>query len=166
MVHIHKQLQAQFAERKVVKRYVALLDGELKEEEGMISLPLIPDFLDRPRQKVDKEFGKPAITAYKIIETKNNRTRVHLYPKTGRTHQLRVHCAHVEGFGTPILGDSLYGNSADRLYLHAEYIKFTHPVTGKQVKVIKKQVFKNVIIRRSTTTSPELKLYIIVAFGL
>ncbi|MFI3268519.1 MAG: pseudouridine synthase [Rikenellaceae bacterium] len=138
---VHKNLQAQFADRKVVKRYVALLDGEVKVENGIISLPLCPDLLDRPMQKVDYEDGKTAITAFQVIEYKNNCTRIQFYPKTGRTHQLRVHSAHVNGLGTPILGDNLYGKSSNRLYLHAEYLKFVHPITQKTIKITKSAPF-------------------------
>ena len=102
-----------------------------------ISLPLIADINDRPRQRVDMEHGKPACTLYNIIEVRTadadkRRTLVHLYPKTGRTHQLRVHCAHPLGLACPILGDPLYGTErADRMYLHAAELTFRHPVTGE-----------------------------------
>ena len=102
-----------------------------------ISLPLIADINDRPRQRVDMEHGKPACTLYNIIEVRTadadkRRTLVHLYPKTGRTHQLRVHCAHPSGLDCPILGDPLYGiERADRMYLHAAELTFRHPVTGE-----------------------------------
>ena len=113
-----------------------------------ISLPLIADINDRPRQRVDMEHGKPACTLYNIIEVRTvetnrvgsdktkqaykRRTLVHLYPKTGRTHQLRVHCAHPLGLACPILGDPLYGiERADRMYLHAAELTFRHPVTGE-----------------------------------
>ena len=139
----HKHLQAQFKAKMVRKRYIALLDATLLNRvglpsEGTISLPLCADELDRPRQMVDKNKGKTAITHYKIIgkiplhdSYYSEAVKVELRPETGRTHQLRVHCAHSEGLAYPILGDTLYGKRADRLYLHAEYLAFTHPTTGK-----------------------------------
>ena len=155
---VHQDLQAQFANRSIKKRYVAVLDGiVLSERTGRIELPLCLNPLDRPRQMVSSEHGKEAITEYQIIseseritsESENtfnesNRideserninesrkyTRIVFYPLTGRTHQLRVHAAHPEGLGCPILGDELYGKKADRLYLHAEYIEFRHPIYG------------------------------------
>lgn len=139
----HKHLQAQFKAKMVRKRYVALLDATLLNRvglpsEGTISLPLCADELDRPRQMVDRNKGKTAITHYKIVGKTplhdsyySEAVKVELRPETGRTHQLRVHCAHSEGLACPILGDTLYGKRADRLYLHAEYLAFTHPTTGK-----------------------------------
>lgn len=186
---VHQDLQAQFANRSIKKRYVAVLDGAIIKTEketkpiaekaillaketvstkktakaertgntGRIELPLCLNPLDRPRQMVSSEHGKEAITEYQIIseseritsESENtfnesNRidesersinesrkyTRIVFYPLTGRTHQLRVHAAHPEGLGCPILGDELYGKKADRLYLHAEYIEFRHPIYG------------------------------------
>jgi len=217
---VHRDLQAQFANRSIKKRYVAVLDGVIvqteKEKEtkpiaeettliaeetvstkktakvertdlalentelrpertekvekdkktkrtertgntGRIELPLCLNPLDRPRQMVSREHGKEAITEYQIISeseritsksentfNESNRidelersinesrkyTRIIFYPLTGRTHQLRVHAAHPEGLGCPILGDELYGKKADRLYLHAEYIEFRHPIYG------------------------------------
>lgn len=186
---VHQDLQAQFANRSIKKRYVAVLDGTIIKTEketkpiaekailiaketvltkktakaertgntGRIELPLCLNPLDRPRQMVSSEHGKKAITEYQIIseseritsESENtfnesNRidesersinesrkyTRIIFYPLTGRTHQLRVHAAHPEGLGCPILGDELYGKKADRLYLHAEYIEFRHPIYG------------------------------------
>ena len=139
----HKHLQAQFKAKMVRKRYIALLDATLLNRvglpsEGTISLPLCADELDRPRQMVDRNKGKTAITHYKIVGKTplhdsyySEAVKVELRPETGRTHQLRVHCAHSEGLACPILGDTLYGKRADRLYLHAEYLAFTHPTTGK-----------------------------------
>ena len=139
----HKHLQAQFKAKMVRKRYIALLDATLLNRvglpsEGSISLPLCADAVDRPRQIVDKNKGKTAITHYKIVGKTplhdsyySEAVKVELRPETGRTHQLRVHCAHSEGLACPILGDTLYGKRADRLYLHAEYLAFTHPTTGK-----------------------------------
>ena len=186
---VHQDLQAQFANRSIKKRYVAVLDGAIIKTEketkpiaekailiakntvstkktakaertgstGRIELPLCLNPLDRPRQMVSSEHGKEAITEYQIISeseritsksentfNESNRidelersinesrkyTRIIFYPLTGRTHQLRVHAAHPEGLGCPILGDELYGKKADRLYLHAEYIEFRHPIYG------------------------------------
>jgi len=157
------ELQRQFASRETVKRYEAVLSGvptqnsKLKTQNSStqpsgcleaISLPLIADINDRPRQRVDMKHGKPALTLYNIVEVRavdantavayttkkvdKGRTLIHLYPKTGRTHQLRVHCAHPLGLACPILGDPLYGiERADRMYLHAAELTFRHPVTGE-----------------------------------
>ncbi len=161
--HAYVELQRQFASRETVKRYEAVLSGvptqnsKLKTQNSSaqpsgcleaISLPLIADINDRPRQRVDMEHGKPALTLYNIVEVRavdantavayttkkvdKRRTLVHLYPKTGRTHQLRVHCAHPLGLACPILGDPLYGiERADRMYLHAAELTFRHPVTDE-----------------------------------
>lgn len=130
---IHKNLQQQFTDRSVKKRYIAILDGTIENDKGIINLPLRVDYHNRPRQLVCYKTGKPAITRYEVIERKNNKTKVYLYPETGRTHQLRVHCAFHLGLNTPILGDVLYGTPKDRLYLHAERLQFIHPVTQKRV---------------------------------
>jgi tRNA pseudouridine32 synthase/23S rRNA pseudouridine746 synthase len=127
----HKNLQKQFINRTVEKRYIALLEGILVEKEGEIDLPLRVDLDDRPRQLVCYDYGRPAQTKWQKIEQKNNQTKVYFYPKTGRTHQLRVHSAHVNGLNMPIVGDDLYGKKADRLHLHAESLSFLHPVTSK-----------------------------------
>ena len=197
---VHQDLQAQFANRSIKKRYVAVLDGTIIKTEketkpiaekailiaketvstkktakaertgntGRIELPLCLNPLDRPRQMVSRKHGKEAITEYQIIsesekntsESENtfnesNRidesersinesrkyTRIIFYPLTGRTHQLRVHAAHPEGLGCPILGDELYGKKADRLYLHAEYIEFRHPIYGNILCIQKEADF-------------------------
>ena len=161
----YKQLQRQFENREVKKRYVAMVqtpkhtgpspcppfrEGAITSEadknslpkqggpgwvsQGLISLPLAPDYLDRPRQVVDYEEGKPAVTEYEFIGQEGPYYRVLLTPHTGRTHQLRVHCAHRDGLGMPIVGDDLYGFHSDRLYLHAEYLTFTHPLTGEKME--------------------------------
>jgi len=129
----HKNLQKQFIERTVKKRYIALLDGYLKNHNGSIDLPLRVDLNNRPRQLACNSHGKPAHTNYEVIASENNCTRIYFYPVTGRTHQLRVHAAHHRGLNTPIIGDDLYGKRADRLYLHAEQISFEHPVTKKRL---------------------------------
>lgn len=104
-------------------------------KKGTIDLPLCLNPEDRPRQMVHPHYGKQAITRYEIIGYEGDRTRVHFYPLTGRTHQLRVHAAHPYGLHTPIVGDRLYGTPADRLYLHAEQIEFIHPMTGKRISL-------------------------------
>lgn len=134
-------LQAQFIERTVHKRYVAVLDGVLERDSGDVSLPLRVDLEQRPRQMVDFEHGKPAETHFEVVERANGRTRVHFFPKTGRTHQLRVHSAHAQGLGLPIVGDRLYGRPDRRLLLHAERLEFTHPGTGARVVVEAKAPF-------------------------
>ena len=130
------QLQSQFINRTIKKRYVALLDGLLEKSHGYIDLPLRVDLEDRPRQLVCYEHGKPAQTKWKTIEVKNGKTKVHFYPITGRTHQLRVHASHSLGLYTPIVGDDLYGTKADRLHLHAEYIQFEHPITKEVMEIL------------------------------
>lgn len=149
-----KNLQRQFEAGKVEKEYTALLDTAgngtpdaavgLSETWksaavgcGTISLPLAPDYHDRPRQKVDFKHGKKAVTEYNVIGTGEGWAKVLLRPLTGRTHQLRVHAAHPLGLGSPIKGDRLYGSadSACRLCLHASRIKFRHPVTGLPVEL-------------------------------
>jgi len=132
----YQELQQQFIKHTIQKRYLAVLDGIPEDHiptKGTISLPMRVDPLDRPRQIIDYEHGKEAVTIYEIIRKENGRTRIALYPKTGRTHQLRVHCAHPDGLNCPILGDTLYGQKADRLYLHAESITFVHPTTKEQM---------------------------------
>jgi len=132
---VHQNLQAQFSNRSIKKRYTALLEGIVSDEEGTIDLPLCLNPLDRPRQIVDKEHGKPAITRYRVLARTESQTLVTFYPLTGRTHQLRVHSAHSLGLHCPIKGDELYGSKADRLYLHAEFLEFTHPVSKEKVTI-------------------------------
>ena len=158
----HKMLQSQFIDRTVKKRYTALLDGELASEKnndknkGTIDLPLAGDYLNRPMQKVERgPEGKPAVTHYEILrdskevsqnddlkdQTYRNHgkrkrkrtTRVHFYPVTGRTHQLRVHASHPDGLGVAIVGDDIYGQRSDRLCLHAGFLQIHHPHTGKRM---------------------------------
>lgn len=145
--YIH--LQRQFREHAIYKRYVAMLshpqempmphavgshgasrEGDCDGEWHELSLPLCADSLNRPYQRVDHEHGKEAITRYRFV----TRDRVELCPLTGRTHQLRVHCAHADGLNNPIKGDTLYGKAADRLYLQAVELRFKHPATGKQMR--------------------------------
>lgn len=132
---VHQHLQAQFKNRSIRKRYIALLEGTVVPDKGRIELPLCPNPLDRPRQMVHTGYGKPAITDFEVLERKDNRTRIAFYPRTGRTHQLRVHAAHPLGLHCPIIGDGLYGKKAGRLYLHAETLEFTHPVTGEKISI-------------------------------
>ena len=132
---VHQNLQSQFLTRRVKKRYVAILEGIIEGEEGMIDLPLRGDMEDRPRQLVCYEHGKRAQTHWKVLERRDNRTKIAFFPITGRTHQLRVHAAHPQGLNTPIVGDDLYGTRADRLYLHAENLEFVHPITKVVVQV-------------------------------
>lgn len=127
----HRALQQQFLRHEVKKKYVARLDPPDTQPEDnaihRITLPLRPDLCDRPRQLVDYEHGKPAETHYRL----HPGGRVELWPRTGRTHQLRVHCAHPDGLGRPIMGDELYGKRAERLCLHAGELAFRHPRTGR-----------------------------------
>ena len=137
----HQHLQAQFKNRSIRKKYIALLDGVVPEDEGTIELSLCPNPLDRPRQMVDTQYGKPAITYYQVLERTDKYTRIAFYPHTGRTHQLRVHAAHPSGLHCPIIGDELYGKKDKRLYLHAESIEFTHPVNGQSMCITEKADF-------------------------
>ena len=154
----YHQLQAQFEVRSVKKKYLAIVEGVPEKEHGVIDLPLCSDPLNRPLQIVDYEHGKRAITEYRVLpsvtggrffcytadvtkEPSPCYTLLALWPHTGRTHQLRVHCAHQEGLGCPIVGDELYGRKADRLYLQAQAIAFDHPVTGKRMHFELKEGF-------------------------
>ncbi|MGL1956105.1 MAG: pseudouridine synthase [Colwellia sp.] len=149
-----KNLQQQFINRTIKKRYVALLekniDSLILDKQGEINLPLRGDFNDRPRQLVCYEHGKQAKTQWQVIDNIAGKTKLYLYPETGRTHQLRIHCAHPKGLNIPILGDDLYGNNEgdngggnndnirnisniepQRLHLHAQMLTLSHPVTKK-----------------------------------
>ncbi len=131
-----KLIQRLFATRRVKKTYIAELEGNFESlgipQHGRIDLPLSPDWLDRPRQRVDLEEGKEAVTEYEFLRTSEGRSRIEFHPLTGRTHQLRVHAASEQGLGMPIAGDRLYGkagcSSAPRLLLHAQRIEFTFPI--------------------------------------
>lgn len=129
----HQFIQDQFIRHTVKKRYTALLDGIVHSQEGTIDFPLRVDLEDRPRQMLCYEYGKRARTQYKVVAIEGGKTRIHYFPLTGRTHQLRVHSAHQQGLNTPILGDDLYGKRADRLHLHAGYIQFVHPTTRQRI---------------------------------
>lgn len=144
---MYHALQDLFLRHGIHKTYIALvcphadsplLDGR---QQGTISLPLSPDFLDRPRQRVDHRHGKTAVTDYEVIGRQTDADghtilRLALRPQTGRTHQLRMHCAHAEGLHAPIVGDPLYGNlAAPRMYLHAARLVFDHPTTGRKIEI-------------------------------
>ena len=130
---VYANLQQQFANREVKKRYFAVLEGVVEQNWGEINLPLAPDWDNRPCQKVDYENGKPALTKYEVIEVANGKTKIWFYPQTGRTHQLRLHAAHPEGLNAPIVGDRLYGKPDERLCLVAQKITFHHPMSGKEM---------------------------------
>lgn len=138
---VYKNLQSQFIKRTVQKRYVAILDGIVLQNEGFIDLPLRVDLDNRPNQLVCYEHGKSARTKFEVISRENNQTRIHFYPITGRTHQLRVHASHSLGLNCPIIGDDLYGTKANRLHLHAEEITFEHPIFKKKMTVLKEAEF-------------------------
>lgn len=131
--HAHDHLQQQFIKRTIKKRYTALLDGIIEKSTGIIDLPIRVDFDDRPRQLVCYEHGKTAQTKFKVIAKEEGRTRIHLFPITGRTHQLRMHASHPSGLNTAIVGDDLYGRKNTRLHLHAAYIAFKHPKTNQEI---------------------------------
>ena len=138
---MHQLLQALFHHRRIRKTYLAVLNGTVTPDEGRIDLPLLPDPLDRPRQRVDWEHGKPAVTLYRVLSCEAGRTRILFQPLTGRTHQLRIHAAHPEGLHCPIVGDRLYGIPGDRLYLHAQKLEFIHPVTGEALCIEREAEF-------------------------
>ena len=130
------ELRRQFEMREISKAYMAVLTpGAEIPDRGKISLPLAPDWYDRPRQMVDTAAGKPAVTDFEVMRRYGDgRTLVKLIPYTGRTHQLRVHCAHAEGLGRPICGDRLYGSpDGNRLMLHASFLSFRHPATRERM---------------------------------
>ncbi len=130
---VHKHIQKQFLDRIVSKRYTALLSKAIDKPEGEISLPLRADLYNRPRQLVCFDTGKRSITRWKVVESDGAVTKVHFWPLTGRTHQLRMHAAHELGLNAPIVGDDIYGTPAGRLYLHAAYLAFVHPITKEKV---------------------------------
>lgn len=134
---MHRRLSILFQDRRVEKRYIAVVDGELAQNTGEVCLPLIVDWPNRPRHKVDFATGKPSLTRYRVLsyDAAGHCSRLELKPETGRTHQLRV---HMQALGHPILGDSLYADpktraKSDRLLLHAEYLAFAHPVSGERL---------------------------------
>ncbi|WP_294184495.1 pseudouridine synthase [uncultured Sphingobacterium sp.] len=129
----HKFIQDQFIQHTIKKTYIALLDGTIEANSGLIDLPLRVDLADRPRQMVCYTYGKPAQTKWEKMAVENNKTRVRFYPLTGRTHQLRMHAVHPKGLNTPIVGDDLYGRKANRLHLHAASITFIHPSSKQEM---------------------------------
>ena len=133
--HAQRSMSMQFEARSTKKTYVACVAGEVKESEGEIDLPLIVDWPNRPKQMVCHETGKPAVTEFKRMSVTNDQSRLRLFPKTGRSHQLRVHCLAI---GHPILGDPLYAPEtvADfpRLLLHSEELRINHPESGKGLR--------------------------------
>lgn len=131
-----RSLSAQFEARQIQKTYIADIAGRPEKDQGLIDLPLITDWPNRPLQKVDKEAGKPSLTKWQTVSHTEGSTRVELFPLTGRTHQLRV---HMDEIGHPILGDRFYGTMAsrgasDRLHLHAQDLRFLHPMTQETVE--------------------------------
>ena len=127
---VFKTLQQGFLDHSIRKTYLAWINGDLSTECGVINLPICPNPDDRPRQTTDRQFGKQSVTRYKIIKREQGKTLLELYPFTGRTHQLRLHCASPFGLNTPIVGDRLYTVSPfqvedTRLMLHAARIRFT-----------------------------------------
>lgn len=138
---VHKIIQEQFIKHTIQKRYVAVLEGVVKLEKGIVDLPLRVDLDDRPKQVVCYEYGKKAVTKFEVVEIKDNETRIHYWPITGRTHQLRMHSAHYLGLNSPIKGDDLYGNQSDRLYLHAEELVLKHPISKEEMTFIAKAPF-------------------------
>ena len=135
----YHHLQLQFEEHSVKKKYLAVVEGKPEKEHGIIDLPLLCDPMNRPRQIVDLEHGKRAITEYRVMGNVTKEpslcyTLLALWPHTGRTHQLRMHCAHEDGLNCPIVGDELYGHtSPNGLCLQAQAISFVHPITGKKM---------------------------------
>jgi len=127
-IEAYHPLQQQFIRHEVKKKYVALLE-HTGQGSGIVSLPMRPDPMNRPRQVVDMEHGKRAVTRYEFISDH----LVALWPETGRTHQLRIHCAHPDGLSNPIVGDELYGTKGQRLCLHAAEIWFKHPISGEEM---------------------------------
>ena len=126
----YRILQQQFIHHEVRKKYIAVLEHS-GQGTGVISLPLRPDPMNRPRQVVDTDHGKRAVTRYEYIGDR----LVALWPETGRTHQLRIHCAHPDGLSNPIVGDELYGTRGQRLCLHAAEIWFRHPISGDEMHI-------------------------------
>jgi tRNA pseudouridine32 synthase / 23S rRNA pseudouridine746 synthase len=133
----YRQLSQQFEDRQINKVYEAILGGRVAVEQGSIDLPLWGDPLDRPRQKVDFNLGKPSLTKFQVLGQIDGDTRIEFFPITGRTHQLRVHAADPQGLGACILGDRLYGCQANvkRLHLHARELSFTHPHTLERISL-------------------------------
>ena len=133
----HKALQEQFIKRTIKKRYVAVVEGVISADYGTIDLPIKLDYDNRPRQMVAHD-GKRALTEYRVVKREGMRTRIEFHPITGRTHQLRLHSAHIQGLNAPIVGDEIYGaahTKGQRLCLHASHLSLRHPHTGKQITI-------------------------------
>ena len=140
--HAQRHLGLQFEKRQVKKTYIARVWGRIAEKTGTIDLPLIVDWPNRPLQKIDHEAGRPAQTDWRVVRTSETETRVRLYPKTGRSHQLRVHCKEI---GHPILGDPFYADGParqfERLMLHSETLQLRHPDGGRGMRFTAKAPF-------------------------
>ena len=140
--HAQRHLGLQFEKRQTKKTYVARVWGEMAEKTGTVDLPLIVDWSNRPKQMVDHENGKQAVTDWRVMRSSSNETRVRLMPRTGRSHQLRVHMLAI---GHPILGDPFYATDAardhPRLMLHSETLQFRHPDGGKGMRITAKCPF-------------------------
>ena len=141
----HRLLSDLFQSRKIKKKYIAVVDGWIEPSKGEIDLPLITDWPNRPKQKVDHEHGKPSQTFYTRLNknTDENNSRLELVPITGRSHQLRV---HMQSLGHPIVGDNLYNpntvrNKTSRLLLHASYLEFVHPINDQLMTLSSKAPF-------------------------
>lgn len=139
----HRQLNWQFERRQTDKHYIAVLEGELRHNQGTVDLPLICDWPNRPRQMVCFSHGKQACTRYQLLSRQPQQSRVRLTPVTGRSHQLRV---HMQWLGHPIVGDKFYGSPAGlaaspRLLLHAEQLSISHPLSGKRLTFISEAPF-------------------------
>ncbi len=134
----HRNLSRQFEQRKVHKEYIAVLDGIVKEDSGLIDLTFRLDTENRPLQIYDAKRGKQGISRWQKLYDKEGKSYIRFFPLTGRTHQLRLHASHPLGLGIPIVGDSLYGNGndGDKMFLHASAISFHHPVTGTEIQII------------------------------
>jgi tRNA pseudouridine32 synthase/23S rRNA pseudouridine746 synthase len=132
----HRALSVQFMERLVGKRYVALLDGVVEPDSGLIELAFRLDPDNRPYHVYDPERGKPGVTRWRKLGVEHGRTRIEFMPLTGRTHQLRLHSAHEKGLGCPIVGDRLYGTGTGpgQLRLHASTLRFRHPATRQPLE--------------------------------
>ena len=132
-IEMQRALSRIFHDRKIAKQYIAVVRQWFDEDEGVIKYPMRCDIDNRPHQIVDYEHGKSAITYWQVLQRNDGSVRLLLKPETGRTHQLRVHCA---AMGHPIIGDGLYGNDEERqprMLLHADNLLFQHPVSGEQM---------------------------------
>jgi len=140
--HAQRHLGLQFEKRQTKKTYVARVWGALSPKTGTVDLPLIVDWPNRPKQMVDHENGKEAVTDWRVVRSSEAETRVRLMPRTGRSHQLRV---HMQAIGHPILGDPFYATGAarnhPRLMLHSETLQFRHPDGGQGMRITAKCPF-------------------------